>query len=122
MGGAQTLEIATGNLSEFAYVGVFSSGVFGIADNASWRETHHEALSNASLRTGLKLVWFATGSDDFLLETSRLTVDMLRQYGFDVDYAESTGGHTWINWREYLHEFLPLLFREGTAQDAVRGN
>src|SRR4029078_13446763 len=30
MGGAQTLNIALANLDEYGYVGVFSSGVFGI--------------------------------------------------------------------------------------------
>lgn len=112
MGGAQTLEIATGDLDEYAYIGVFSSGVFGITEDTSWQDRHRDDLTNASLRDGLQLVWFATGSEDFLLETSRLTVKMLRERGFDVDYKESTGGHTWINWREYLHEFVPLLFRQ----------
>jgi hypothetical protein len=26
-------------------------------------------------------------------------------------HEESEGGHTWINWRDYLSEFAPLLFR-----------
>ncbi|HEV3341967.1 MAG TPA: hypothetical protein VG125_16485 [Pirellulales bacterium] len=25
------------------------------------------------------------------------------------------GGHTWLNWRDYLHEFAPLLFSESGA-------
>jgi enterochelin esterase family protein len=24
---------------------------------------------------------------------------------------ETGGGHTWINWREYLNDFAPRLFR-----------
>ena len=24
---------------------------------------------------------------------------------------ESEGGHTWVNWREYLNEFAPQLFQ-----------
>ena len=34
MGGSQTLEIAMGNLASYAYVGVFSSGIFGARDGA----------------------------------------------------------------------------------------
>ena len=34
-------------------------------------------LDDASLKEGLELVWFATGKDDFLIETSRATVAML---------------------------------------------
>ena len=59
----------------------------------------------------LEGIWFATGKDDFLVETSRATVAMFKKHGFDIVYKETAGGHTWINWRDYLHEFAPQLFR-----------
>jgi enterochelin esterase family protein len=117
MGGMQTLNIAAGNLADYGYVGVFSSGVFGIAGGPfsppgpSWEERHKESLGNAELKDGLKLVWFATGKDDFLIETSRGTVDMLEKHGFEVTFRETDGGHTWTNWREYLRDFAPQLFQ-----------
>ncbi|MBN1154717.1 esterase [candidate division KSB1 bacterium] len=118
MGGAQTLYISIPHLDEFAYIGVFSSGIFGIAGGSlgqdtgpNWEQQHKDVLDNTELKEGLKLVWFATGVDDFLLETSRKTVDMLRDHGFEVTYIESAGGHTWINWRDYLHEFAGKLFK-----------
>jgi enterochelin esterase family protein len=122
MGGGQTLNIAIPNLEKFAYFGVYSSGVFGITgrgrDGAplansgpSWEERNKEALDNAKAKKGLKLVWFATGKDDFLIETSRATVAMLKKHGFDVVYKETSGGHTWLNWRDYLNEFAPQLFQ-----------
>ena len=120
MGGAQTLNIAIRNLDQYGYVGVFSSGVFGMGrrrpgqpEGPSWEEQHAAALDNAKLKEDIQLVWFATGADDFLVETSRTTVDMLKKHKFDVTYKETTGGHTWKNWREYLHEFSQYLFREG---------
>lgn len=70
-----------------------------------------EVLDNDELKKGLELVWFATGKDDFLIETSRKTVKMLQAHGFTVNYKESNGGHTWLNWRDYLCEFAPLLFQ-----------
>lgn len=119
MGGAQTLNIGFTHLDQFAYLGVFSSGVFGITGRGpgvapqgpSWEEQHQGALDNAKLKQGLKLVWFSTGRDDFLVETSRATVAMLKKHGFDVAYQESEGAHTWINWRNYLNEFAPQLFQ-----------
>jgi enterochelin esterase family protein len=111
MGGAQTLDIVFGNLASYAYVGVFSSGVFGIADNADWENRHREQLDDETLTRGLELVWFSTGKDDFLLDTTKATVAMLEKHELDVDYEESAGGHTWINWREYLTRFVPQLFR-----------
>ena len=122
MGGGQTLNIAIRNLDKFGYVGVYSSGVFGITGGRggapagpSWEEQHKEALDNAELKKGLELMWFATGKEDFLIETSRATVDLLKKHGFDVVYKESAGGHTWINWREYLNELSGLLFKDGAT-------
>jgi len=76
----------------------------------SFEEQHAKALDDPALKKGLKLVWFATGKDDFVLETSRATVAMLKKHGFEIVYKESAGAHTWTNWREYLSEFAPLLF------------
>lgn len=119
MGGGQTLTIGMANLDKFAYLGVFSSGVFGIVPRAgatnrpagpSFEERNQAALDDPALKEGLKLVWFATGKDDFLVETSRATVAMLKKYKFDVVYKETEGAHTWMVWRAYLNEFAPQLF------------
>lgn len=119
MGGAQTLNIGIPHLDQFAYLGVFSSGVFGITGGGaggspsgpSFAEQHQQRLDDAKLKPGLKLMWFATGKDDFLVATSRATVEMLKQHGFAVVYQETEGAHTWTNWRNYLNEFVPQLFQ-----------
>jgi enterochelin esterase family protein len=119
MGGGQTLNIGIPNLEKFGYLGVFSSGVFGIVprpnapapSGPSFEEQHRAILDDSKLKEGLKLFWFATGKDDFLVATSRATVEMFKKHDFDVVYQEGDGGHTWIVWREYLKEFAPQLFR-----------
>ena len=35
----------------------------------------------------------------------------LEKAGINHHYTESTGGHTWANWRIYLNEFAPSLFK-----------
>jgi enterochelin esterase family protein len=122
MGGAHTLSIAFPQLEKFAYIGVFSSGVFGIAGGGpggpagqggpSWEDQNKEKLDNADLKKDLKLVWFATGKEDFLIGTSQATVAMLKKHGFNVVFEETDGAHTWINWRNYLNEFAPKLFNQ----------
>ncbi len=73
-------------------------------------------MDDAEAKKGLRLVWFGIGKDDFLLSTSNATVSMLKKHKFDVVSKETAGGHTWINWRDYLHELCPAsLFREVTA-------
>ncbi|HVY63243.1 MAG TPA: alpha/beta hydrolase-fold protein [Gammaproteobacteria bacterium] len=111
MGGMQTLDIAFGDLSKYAYVGVFSSGVFDVRESSQWEDKHRAQLDDTAAKRGLALVWFSTGRDDFLVETSTATVALLKKHGFAVTYEPSAGGHTWINWREYLNRFAPQLFR-----------
>ncbi len=119
MGGAQTLNIGFDKLADYGYIGVFSSGVFGIAGgfgggapNTDWEDKRAATLDDAELKKGLKLVWFACGKDDFLLQTNNATVAMLKKHGFDVASRETDGGHTWIKWRDYLNEFAPQLFTD----------
>jgi enterochelin esterase-like enzyme len=109
MGGAQTLNVAFAQLDKFAYIGVFSSGIFAGTD--AWEQSHLTALDDANLKKGLKLIWFSTGVHDSLISNSRSTVDMLKKHGFRVTFKESEGAHTWINWRAYLIEFAPELFQ-----------
>ena len=61
-------------------------------------------------KSGIRLAWFRTGKDDFLIQRTRETVELLKKHGFKPTFDESTGGHTWINWRNYLKDFAPLLF------------
>jgi enterochelin esterase-like enzyme len=126
MGGSQTLNIAIPKLNDYAYVGVFSSGVLGGGGRGrgaapaatpappfgeAWEKRHLAMLDNGAAKKGLKVFWLSTGKDDFLIETSRSTVKLLERHGFTPKYIESEGGHTWLNWRDYLSQFAPLLFQ-----------
>jgi enterochelin esterase-like enzyme len=127
MGGAHTLIIGIANLDRFAYLGVFSSGLLSTfpvvppggarasgeaqPPDPTWENQNRVQLENATLKKGLKLFWFSTGSDDFLIGNTHSTVALFQKYGFHAIFQESTGGHSWINWRNYLKEFAPQLFQ-----------
>ncbi len=126
MGGMQTLNISMSHLDKFGYVGVFSSGVFGTgprtpaaagsapappAISPEWEKQRLAMLDNPKLKKDLKVLWFATGKEDFLLNTTKATLEMLKKHGFSPVYNETAGGHTWLNWRDYLIEFAPQLFK-----------
>jgi len=111
MGGLQTLNIALPNLDRFAYVGIFSSGWFNGSD-AQFVKEHGAALDNASWKKGLKLFFVGVGTGDQLAyPTSQRMVAVLKEHGFHVDEHLSDGGHTWLNWRNYLNQFAPSLFQ-----------
>ncbi len=113
MGGSQTLNAAIPRLDKFAYVGVFSSGLFNAANQQgpSWEDTHKAELDNAEWKKGLKLLWFATGKEDRLMPSTKSTVAMLEKHGFKPVFIESAGGHVWLNWRDYMNQFVPQLFK-----------
>jgi len=49
-----------------------------------WRFRPSFDETNPDLRKDIKLIWFATGKEAFLIETTRATVAMLRKYNFDI--------------------------------------
>ena len=125
MGGGHTLNIAIPNLDKFAYIGVYSAGISGGGGGRgaagssaapaapygeAWEKQHLAALDNASLKTGVKLLWFGIGKEDAALANSKATADLLKKHGFNTVFHESEGGHTWPNWRDYLVIFAPQLF------------
>jgi enterochelin esterase family protein len=119
MGGSQTMGIGFAHLDRFGYIGVFSSGILGgggrggagAAAGNPWEEQRVKMLDDPSLKQGLKVLWFSTGSQDGLIGNTRSTVELLKKHGFEPTFKESPGGHTWINWRNYLNEFAPMLFQ-----------
>ena len=138
MGGSQTLNIGIPHLDKFAYVGVYSSGLLGGGGGAAaarrrrlTRRRRHRSARRGNSRTsprsttrrskkGLKMLWFATGVDDGLIaDATKSTVELLKKHGFAPVFKETPGGHTWLNWRDYLIEFAPQLFQRGSASLAT---
>jgi len=39
------------------------------------------------------------------------TREVFDRFGIAHVYHESEGGHTWMNWRDYLADFAPRLFK-----------
>jgi enterochelin esterase-like enzyme len=104
MGGGHTIRVTNGNPGTFGYIGVFSSGTRE-ADEAFDKQL--QALK----ASGVNLYWIGCGVDDFVKESSDALRAALDKNDFPYTYYESSGGHTWANWRIYLSRLAPLLFR-----------
>ncbi|MFC3097465.1 alpha/beta hydrolase [Alteraurantiacibacter palmitatis] len=108
MGGAHTIRHGLTRPDVFSRLGIFSMGLgMGRDDVADYR-TRHDAVLRQSARE-MRLVYYAMGVDDFLYGTVAPTRALLDAYGIAHHYNESDGGHTWINWRRYLADFVPRL-------------
>jgi enterochelin esterase-like enzyme len=111
MGGFHSMNISRYYPNTFDYVGLFSpaiqpdgkptSNVFSNIDNAL----------QVQKKNGLKLYWIGIGKTDFLYDEVAAYRTKLDGMGMNYSYFESEGGHNWANWRVYLSEFLPLLFK-----------
>ena len=110
MGGSQTLNVALTHPDEFAYIGVFSSGWI-LQNPEDIEKEFATGLNDDRGKKGIKVFWFATGKDDGLLSTTQSTVELLKKHGFNVEFQETAGLHNFINWRDYLHQFAPRLFK-----------
>jgi enterochelin esterase-like enzyme len=103
MGGGHTVTATTEYPEVFGYIGVFSSGIFQ-------PDADTESKFGALKKSGYNIYWVACGKDDFVMESNKRLLDMLNKLEMKHGYFESTGSHTWANWRLYLSKFAPMLF------------
>ena len=110
MGGFHTLYISLNYPDLFGYVGLFSAGMSGFdANNPVYANL--EGKLDALKASGYNLFWIAIGKDDFLYEPNQAFMRQMDKQGLKYQYVETTRGHIWANWRAYLLQFAPLLFK-----------
>lgn len=106
-GGGQSLAIGLNQLDLFAWIGAFSSAV----RETEFEENYGPALAKIKHEPGLlKLLWIACGDQDHLYETNRNLISWLESNNAVFTARLTGGGHTFHNWRPYLHEFVRLIF------------
>ena len=66
---------------------------------------------SAKINRLVKLFSISVGDKDFTLAGSKNLSELLNKRGIKNELHVSGGGHTWINWRHYLNELAPRLFR-----------
>ncbi|MGI6458430.1 MAG: alpha/beta hydrolase-fold protein [bacterium] len=106
MGGGQSLSVGLMNLDKFAWIGGFSSAARGLDDTLATLAENADETNEK-----IKLLWIAIGRDDFLLERNQQFIKQLQESKIEHTYKETEGRHQWSVWRNYLDEFIPLLFK-----------
>jgi len=114
MGCLHTQITAMNNPELFQYIGLFSLGLhfnddLAIVTNKWLIPAYDNNLER--LRANYKLFYIACGIDDFVYDGVKVLRTKLDGRNFKYIYNESTGGHTWANWRDYLSDFTQKLFR-----------
>ncbi|MBR2770837.1 MAG: hypothetical protein IKD78_02290 [Bacteroidales bacterium] len=94
-GAMQACNLANVNENRFQYVGLFSPVV------------HRKQLSTDQSA----IYWIGSGKVDVFHSQSTRFVKKSKDKQISFVYYNSSGGHTWRNWRLYLSEFLQFIFK-----------
>jgi enterochelin esterase family protein len=111
MGGFHSLHISRLYPNTFDYVGLFSAAIMPRQTNGNSAYERIDETLATQMKNGYRLYWIACGKTDFLYKNNTEFREKLDKMGMKYVYRESEGGHTWRNWRVYLSEFTPMLFR-----------
>lgn len=112
MGGFHSLHISRFYPNMFDYIGLFSPAI--VPPTQGSNSTIYENIDGTlagQVRNGYQLYWIGIGKQDFLYPAVEKYRNQLDGMKARYTYVESEGGHTWSNWRAYLSQFLPLLFK-----------
>jgi enterochelin esterase family protein len=106
MGGGQSLTIGFAHPELFSAVGAFS------AAPVDFEQRFKSVLANPTqANSQYKLVWIGCGRQDTLFERSEKLSKLLEANHIRHTFRPTEGAHTFTVWRQYLGEFLPLVFR-----------
>jgi enterochelin esterase-like enzyme len=101
MGGAQSLRIGLKHPDKFAYIGGFSSALFGPAN-----------LPDADAAKKIRLLWVSCGDSDSLLAGNKSFHEALDKQKIAHTWHLESGAHTFNVWRNDLYLFAPQLFQD----------
>lgn len=111
MGGFHSLHISKQYPDMFDYVGLFSAAIMPGKNATSPIYKDMEGKLKLQFAKKPALYWIAIGKTDFLYKANREYRKLLDEKGYPYEYFENEDGHIWRNWRIYLTEFTPKLFK-----------
>lgn len=112
MGGFHSLHISKQYPDMFNYIGLFSAAIMpNKKEVSSPIYENMEGKLKVQFDKNPALYWIAIGKTDFLYKANEEYRKLLDEKGYKYTYYESDEGHIWKNWRIYLTEFVPMLFR-----------
>ncbi len=114
-GGGTTLNVGLPSLDTFAWVGEFSSGIFGGV--AGYGQFDLEKIAPdfykdpSATNRKLKLFYMSCGTEDPRMPYQKKALEDFQAHGIKVTFASFPGAHEWKVWRHSLADFAQKLFR-----------
>ena len=111
MGGFHSMHISKEYPDKFDYVGLFSAAIMPQQGVTSKIYDNFDEKLKKQFEQKPKLYWIAIGNTDFLFQANTDFRKILDNNKYPYTYYETGEGHIWKNWRIYLTEFVPMLFK-----------
>jgi enterochelin esterase family protein len=111
MGGFHSMHISKHYPDMFDYVGLFSAAILPGQNVTSPVYENLEGKLAVQFGKRPALYWIGIGKTDFLYKSNEAYRKLLDSKGYKYEYFENEDGHIWKNWRIYLSEFAPRLFK-----------
>ena len=111
MGGFHSMHISKHYPNMFDYVGLFSAAILPGQNVTSPVYENLEGKLAVQFGKRPALYWIGIGKTDFLYKSNEEYRKLLDSKGYPYEYYENEDGHIWRNWRIYLSEFVPKLFK-----------
>ena len=108
VGGGQTLNIGLTNTDKFAYV--CSYAPYTATEEFQKNFTNYSPDAG-KINSQLKLFTISVGTEDFLYESVKQNIAMFTAKGLKVQSYIVSGGHTWMNCKQYLATTLQEIFK-----------
>ena len=108
VGGGQTLNIGLTNTDKFAYI--FSYAPYTATEE--FQKNFTNWMPDAEkINKQLKLFTISVGTDDFLYESVKKNIAMFEEKKIKVKPYIVSGGHTWMNCKQFLAVTLQETFK-----------
>lgn len=111
MGGFHSCHISKQYPDMFNYVGLFSAAIAKEQGDANGIYSDFDKKLATQFAKKPALYYIAIGKTDFLYKDNQDLRKKLDDNKFPYVYKETEGGHIWRNWRVYLADFTPRIFK-----------
>ncbi|MBP5418592.1 MAG: esterase, partial [Bacteroidales bacterium] len=113
MGGFHSCHISQQYPDLVGYVGLVAAAISKepCDANGCYHDFDKKLATQFSAKNRPALYYIAIGKTDFLYKDNQDLRKKLDDNKFPYVYKETEGGHIWRNWRIYLADFAPRLFK-----------
>jgi len=107
-GGGQTLRIGLKHPEVFSWICCYSAFLGKEEFEKDFKIVYEPPELTNKL---LNLLWISVGNEDFLYKQTAEFMDLFKEKNINFKSMVTTGGHTWMNMKQFMDKSSQLLFK-----------